>query len=234
MTTLYELIRQYSWFQVWERMLELYPDEDNNEEGYEEAWEELLMTPTSDEADDLRISVTYVEDDSTFDDDTGEEIHYKKHPDDCYYSVCGYKLHTPEELEAEREWLGIDPEQYPDGYDMPYGIEFSKWSHWLTWPISEDTLDQFSELDILVHCLWEMTFCGYTQEDVDEEKDELSDAIESIDPEAGKTFSSVAEMYEDITGEEWDPGEYEFRTADGVFPSKKAFLEHYRKNNPGH
>lgn len=63
-----------------------------------------------------------------------------------------------------------------------WAIEFSPWSEWMAMEINSETLDQFSEVDILAHSAYEMTFLGINEEEVIREIENLSKVInESID-----------------------------------------------------
>jgi len=46
--------------------------------------------------------------------------------------------------------------------------------------VDPETLQQLDEVDILVHCLWEMTFCGFEQETIQQEYKQILDAWESV------------------------------------------------------
>jgi len=50
--------------------------------------------------------------------------------------------------------------------DESYAIEFRPWAEWLDMDIDEETLSNYLESEIIVHCIWEMTFCGYDNDDV--------------------------------------------------------------------
>jgi hypothetical protein len=45
-----------------------------------------------------------------------------------------------------------------------YGLSFCRWEQWLGYYINRGTLRVLSEVEILAHCLWEMTWNGFTQE----------------------------------------------------------------------
>ena len=45
-----------------------------------------------------------------------------------------------------------------------YAIEFMKWDQWLGMEVNQSTLQDYTELEIISHSLWEMTFVGYSQE----------------------------------------------------------------------
>jgi hypothetical protein len=52
------------------------------------------------------------------------------------------------------------------GPEENYALFLMDWDEWLGMEIEEDTLDRYSELGILCHGFWEMTWCGYSMEKV--------------------------------------------------------------------
>jgi len=44
--------------------------------------------------------------------------------------------------------------------------------------LAPETLDNFSELEIISHCLFEMTFCGYEQEEIQEQFDSINKIVD--------------------------------------------------------
>lgn len=46
------------------------------------------------------------------------------------------------------------------------GIEFTPWREWLGMDISQESLNAFSEEEIIVHCLYEMTYVGFSEEEI--------------------------------------------------------------------
>jgi hypothetical protein len=46
-----------------------------------------------------------------------------------------------------------------------FAIEMTAWDIWLGMDISQETLLNYPEEEVLVHALWEMTFCGYEEND---------------------------------------------------------------------
>jgi len=57
-------------------------------------------------------------------------------------------------------------------------IEFVPWSEWLGMSIHERTLKSFNELEIISHCLFEMTFVGFEEEEI---QDQFSSLKKSVD-----------------------------------------------------
>jgi hypothetical protein len=73
-----------------------------------------------------------------------------------------------------------NPEDNTDEHTMSLAIEFTPWSEWLGMDISPKTLSEFNELEIIAHCLYEMTFVGYEEEDIKAELDKINDLVEEI------------------------------------------------------
>ena len=69
------------------------------------------------------------------------------------------------------------------GDEQAYGIEFNSREEWLGMHLTEDTLKNYSNEDIIAHCLWEMTFFGFTDSEVQKKKDELIDSCLAEDGE---------------------------------------------------
>ena len=53
-----------------------------------------------------------------------------------------------------------------NGQEECFGLFLMDWDEWLGMEIEAETLEKYSELDILCHCFWEMTWCGYSMEKV--------------------------------------------------------------------
>lgn len=77
-----------------------------------------------------------------------------------------------------------DYEIYQDvsGWDgiQRWAIEFTPWEEWLGMKINEETLKKYSRDEIVVHCMWEMTYCGFNQKEIKEEIDELNKRVEEV------------------------------------------------------
>ncbi len=64
---------------------------------------------------------------------------------------------------------------------VSYAIEFTDWAEWLGMEVDPTTLASYEELEILSHCLWEMTFMGYTPEAIQQAREQLDQARKSVD-----------------------------------------------------
>ncbi len=67
-----------------------------------------------------------------------------------------------------------DPADRTDEFTNSLAIEFIPWNEWLGMPINENSLKNFSELEIIAHCLNEMTYAGFEQEEIQSEITRIS------------------------------------------------------------
>jgi hypothetical protein len=80
------------------------------------------------------------------------------------------KINVQKELVFEEEIWGVSGIA-EDGEG--FGLMFWPWSEWLGSEIDEETLAMLKPHEIVAHCLMEMTFSGFTEEDIKEHLDEL-------------------------------------------------------------
>lgn len=107
---------------------------------------------------------------------------------DMLIVLTGYELDSDDEtkstyIDVSGRKLTPDPNSITDSY----AIEFVKWENWLGMELAPETKKQFNELEIIAHCLYEMTFCGYEQEEIQEQFDSIQ---------------KTADEYESLTDEE--------------------------------
>ena len=83
----------------------------------------------------------------------------------------------------------IDPEEQPY-WDVSCtrqndlercGLDLSPWEECLAISVPQSLIDQMTETDIVAHCIWDMTFYGFTQEKIAETRTELELRITEID-----------------------------------------------------
>lgn len=77
------------------------------------------------------------------------------------------------ELDDEGEpWYNVS------GIDLEgqtWAIEFEPWEEWLNMPVTWTGIAEMSMPEAMAHILWEMTFFGYDQADIGEQKQNLID-----------------------------------------------------------
>ncbi len=86
--------------------------------------------------------------------------------------------------------------------EFSQAIEFTPWSEWLGMEISSESLLDFSELEIICHCLYEMTFVGFDEKIIQEELKEMEKSIEDYenmsDEEKKANSKTLEEFMEDL------------------------------------
>lgn len=116
---------------------------------------------------------------------------------------------TPEETEMSIAVKSViddfDGQEYVDVsgfYNQPkneeeafsQAIEFTAWERWLGMEISTESLQDFSELEILAHCLHEMTFMGFDENEIKDQLNSLENTIEDYErmDEEEKRVNSIS------------------------------------------
>src|SRR5262245_6834287 len=151
-----ELQEKCDWDSVSAKLTELYPDQADNLPNYYRAWVE--MRPLTPVPSSMMITIG-----DHHDEQTGKST----------YSVSGIEAATGKgsvvrTLEGFRE--------------LPYSLSMTKWVEWLGMEIEPQTMSRYSELEIVAHCLFEMTVYGWSQGDVSDFHDELMGQYESDAP----------------------------------------------------
>ena len=84
-----------------------------------------------------------------------------------------YSNHTGEYL---LETKSINPAQETGKTGSLFILEITPWAKWLGMELDAQTLEKFSEFDIVAHCLYEMTFFGFTLEDIQKTANAIGDS----------------------------------------------------------
>ena len=143
-----EIIKSYNWLSIELTLLRLYPDQGTMVDDYRKVFEKLLLL----EPEEYEMSIVLTENDCDTDDES--EIR-------TYVDVSGRKK-----------------EKDPNSIIYSYAIEFVEWEKWLGMDLAPETTNNFSYLEIIAHCLYEMTFFGYNKEEIKEQFDTINDRIE--------------------------------------------------------
>ena len=169
------LIYKYNWNDVQSTFMQLYPDQEKSIEGYKEVFEELrYIKPVETK---MRIVI--------------EDV-YDEYDKNNYTHVSGKDGTLNKES---------NPEHFKDddigNQEVSYAIEFTDRAEWLAMDIDHESLSRYSELEIIGHCLWEMTFCGFTREDIKR-------AIDTIDKRAQEAKNNPSSWRKLVKGENDD------------------------------
>jgi hypothetical protein len=141
-----DLIKSHNWLSVELTLLQLYPDQEEMLDEYRNVFEKLKITEPA-EYDELEIILTEHDSDPNFESEKS-----------TYVDVSGQKK-IPE----------------PNDITNGYAIEFLEWDKWLGMDLATETTKKFSDLEIIAHCLYEMTFIDYDEEAIQEQLKSLND-----------------------------------------------------------
>ena len=163
-----KVVESNNWLSVEMTLIKLYPNQIELINDYRNVFEKLQYLKP--EANDMLIVLTeYLED---FEDNSDVE--------NTYVDVSGRKLEIEE-----------------NSFSNSYAIEFVKWEKWLGMELAPETLEKFNELEIIAHCLFEMTFFGYEEEEIQEQFESINDKIEDY-----KAFSEKEKKEKTISIDE--------------------------------
>lgn len=148
-----DYINKFSFDEVWSELKNLYPE--SGAEAYKHAYDILQSLEASTEPTTMRVVVDHVYD--AWEDEPDID------PDD-YINVYGKDPNSE-----------VCKDTGMSGEEISWGLSFSPWTDWLSYDVEVITEDErcSSELKVLAHILWEMTFCGYDEEDVEDKLDEI-------------------------------------------------------------
>ncbi len=82
---------------------------------------------------------------------------------------------TEDDGEGRVDIIGIKDGQP----DQRYAIEFTAWEKWLASPFEVKGCD-LTEAQIAAWCLWEMTFIGWNQEDIQSKIEDIHQKVDDI------------------------------------------------------
>ena len=100
------------------------------------------------------------------------------------------------------------PKENTDEHSYSLALEFTAWNEWLGMDIDKKSLQNFSELEIIAHCLYEMTFMGFEEEEIQAEMNKVEKDIEDYknmtDEEKEKNTTSLDELLKEFGEEKKD------------------------------
>jgi mRNA-degrading endonuclease HigB of HigAB toxin-antitoxin module len=143
-----DILKSYNWLSIEMALIRLYPDQEAMVDDYRNVVDKLKFLVP--EENDMSIVLT------EYDCDPDDESEVR-----TYVDVSGRKKEK-------------DPKSITDGY----AIEFVAWDKWLGMDIAPETTRKFSDLEIIAHCLFEMTFIGFSEEEIHEQFEMINDRVE--------------------------------------------------------
>lgn len=86
-----------------------------------------------------------------------------------------YLLQVKIESFDEGDCLIAHGVEYVEGQEYPnyYGLAYIPWSEWLGCAMEKETVDNLSPNEIYAGCLFEMTWCGFTEKKRTEAREKL-------------------------------------------------------------
>lgn len=90
----------------------------------------------------------------------------------------GFIIVVEEIKEGKDKWVGISGRK--NTTKISYALEYTPWEEWLGMRIDKSSLQHYNYLEIAAYCLWEMTWRGYNQTEIQKEIKMLSHIAEKI------------------------------------------------------
>lgn len=159
------LIKSHHWLSVEMTLLSLYPEQKESIDGYRTVFDRLqIIEPAIDE-----MLIVLSEHPCDIDDQNDSAT--------TYVDVSDRKL-IPE----------------PDSLTDSHALEFVKWENWLGMDLAPETVENFNELEIIAHCLYEMTFYGYDQDEIQGQLSSLKSMMEDFQnlPEEERSQETIS------------------------------------------
>ena len=111
--------------------------------------------------------------------------------DESYISVDGYYTDGRVDKHSGNDALALD---------------FTSWNQWLGMPVDVRAFEEFTELEIIAHCLYEMTFVSFDQEEIKKQLDDLNNTMgnyKNMSPEERKSnTTSLEDFLKELNNEE--------------------------------
>lgn len=143
-----DLIDSNNWLSVELIILELYPDQNAVVDEYEYVFDKLKNL----QPENSDMSIVLTECNSEWEEENDS---------DTYIDVSGRKNVNEENALTES-----------------YAIEFEDWSKWLGMDLAVEAIENFTDLEVIAHCLYEMTFISFDEKEIKEQLDALNEMAE--------------------------------------------------------
>ncbi|MFA9390605.1 MAG: DUF6557 family protein [Prolixibacteraceae bacterium] len=89
----------------------------------------------------------------------------------------------------------------PEEQTESFAIEFTPWNEWLGMQIDEISLKEFDKLEIIAHCLYDMTFYGYNEDHIQAELVEIQNSVEELENMTDEEKKTQLKSWEELKRE---------------------------------
>jgi len=123
--------------------------------------------------------------------------------------ICGKGEAILKGDEPFHEVYGVDGTKREDGELEKFSLGLTSWSKWLGSSISESTLSKYSKEEIISHCLFDMTFHGFTEAEIKKARKKLDNSIKDHESRIRYVIVSVLsselkwKLFFNISDETW-------------------------------
>lgn len=160
---------------------------------------DFVMEVTFDEVAEV-LKKKYPNDWNTADNPTGFELVFivlqdtePVSPEDGMKILITHMVQEWDDPELETEEYD-SVSGYTEIDDQKWGLDFTPWAEWLGMEVHPETQDKYSPAEIVAHCLWEMTWNGFTEEQINEKKMKLMKGFEEAVKGLAKYLDSEEEQ----------------------------------------
>jgi len=80
--------------------------------------------------------------------------------------------------------------------ETSFALELVPWEEWLGMELDPSTSQEYSDADLIAHCLWEMTFFGLDQATIEKQRQEIDRRVkdlEGLSEEGNKKLTTLSE-----------------------------------------
>lgn len=152
MSKLFNLINSTDWDAVAKVFFKIFPKQKKNKERYETIFFELKNLVPENSDMTLYFNLMSADKDSLVDEDWV----------DLYFKNGSMR---DEDSNIEETFC----------------MDFSPWTEWLGVKIGEEVEKEYTQEEIISYCLYNMTFCGFSQDDIKNQLDELNRRIKEAE-----------------------------------------------------
>lgn len=153
---------------IFSEFVKLYPDQIRNIEGYKKLYNDLINMINTKKVfrnkENMYISIDYVDE---------QHVGEKLDPSECYFHVCGVKNPLHHTINKEMKFRGK--------INYTYCLMFSSHSNWLGFYIDENIRKNYSDIQIICHCLYEMTWQGFSDKEIKKQKKIIDKRIDDFE-----------------------------------------------------